>query len=176
MSSLETGQHATSDRGPQDAVNTSCCWLQTDTLWKDGRWGSGPTDEFYYTHGQRDFKKFELIAVDTRTGKARKILEEKEPTFVELNLNSRGFPNWRVINGNHEVVWFSERDGWGHLYLFDAASGQLKNRITEGTWVVSDIVHIDEVNRLIYFTARGRETNRDPISGCCTVRSWMAPA
>ena len=60
-----------SDRGAQDAVNTSCCWLVTDTLWKDGRWGSGSTDEFFYTHGQRDYKKFELIALDTRTGKAR---------------------------------------------------------------------------------------------------------
>ena len=159
---VESGQHVMSDRGPQDVVNTSCCWLQTDTLWKDGRWGSGSTDEFFYTQGQRDFKKFELIAVDTKTGKARKILEEKEPTFVELNLNSGGLPNWRVINGNKEVVWFSERDGWGHLYLFDATTGQLKNRITEGTWVVSDIVHIDEVNRLIYFTARGRETGKDP--------------
>ncbi len=159
---VDGGQHVMADRGPQDAVNTSCCWLQSDTLWKDGRWGSGPTDEFFYTHGQRDFKKFELIAVDTRTGKARKILEEKAPTFVELNLNSGGLPNWRVISGNHEVVWFSERDGWGHLYLFDAATGQMKNRITDGPWVVSDIVHIDEPNRLIYFTARGRETGRDP--------------
>ena len=158
---VESGQHVASSRGPQDAVNTSCCWLQTDTLWKDGRWGSG-TDEFFYTHGQRDFKKFELIAVNTRTGEARKILEEKAPTFVELNLNSGGLPNWRVINGNREVVWFSERDGWGHLYLFDAATGQLKNRITEGPWVVSDVLHVDEVNRLIYFTARGREANRDP--------------
>ncbi|HSL72280.1 MAG TPA: DPP IV N-terminal domain-containing protein [Longimicrobiales bacterium] len=151
-----------SDRGPQEAVNTSCCWLVTDTIWKDARWGSGSTDEFFYTHGQRDYKKIELIALDTRTGKARKILEEKSPTFVELNLNSGGIPNWRVINGNREVVWFSERDGWGHLYLFDAATGQLKNRITQGPWVVSDLLHVDEAARTVYFTARGREGNRDP--------------
>jgi dipeptidyl-peptidase-4 len=151
-----------SDRGPQDAVNTSCCWFVSDTLWKDGRWGSGSTDEFYFTHGQRDFKKFELLAMDTRTGKTRKILEEKSPTFVELNLNSGGLPNWRVINQNREVVWFSERDGWGHLYLFDAQTGQLKNRITQGPWLVSDLLHIDEPTRTVYFTARGREDGRDP--------------
>jgi dipeptidyl-peptidase 4 len=159
---VESGQHVVSSRGPQEVVNTSCCWLQTDTLWKDGRWGSGPTGEFFYTHGQRDFKKFELIAVNTSTGEARKILEERARTFVELNLNSGGLPNWRVINGNREVVWFSERDGWGHLFLFDAATGQLKNQITAGPWVVSDVVHIDELNRLLYFTARGREAGRDP--------------
>lgn len=159
---VETKAMARSDRGPQDAVNTSCCWLVSDTLWKDGRWGSGSTDEFFYTHGQRDFKKFELIAVDTRTGKHRKILEEKQPTFVELNLNSGGLPNWRVINGNREVIWFSERDGWAHLYLMDAQTGALKNRITQGDWTVSDIVHVDEARRWLYFTARGREPGRDP--------------
>jgi dipeptidyl-peptidase 4 len=151
-----------SDRGAQDAVNTSCCWLMTDTLWKDGRWGSGSTDEFYYTHGQRDYKKFELIALDTRTGKARRILEETAPTFVELNLNSGGIPNWRVVNGNREVIWFSERDGWGHLYLVDAVTGAVKNRITEGPWIVNDLLYVDEAARVVYFTARGREEGRDP--------------
>ena len=151
-----------SDRGAQDAVNTSCCWLVTDTLWKDGRWGSGPTDEFFYTHGQRDYKKFELIALDTRTGKSRRILEETAPTFVELNLNSGGIPNWRVVNANREVIWFSERDGWGHLYLVDAATGAVKNRITEGPWIVNDLLHVDETARQVYFTARGREQGRDP--------------
>ncbi len=172
---VDTKQGVRSERGAQDAVNTSCCWLVTDTLWKDGRWGSatpattadGPPgaagfDEFFYTHGQRDYRKFELIALDARTGKTRKILEETSPTFVELNLNSGGLPNWRVLNGNREIVWFSERDGWGHLYLFDATTGQLKNRITDGPWIVSDVVHVDEVNRLLYFTARGREQGRDP--------------
>ena len=158
---VENRQVVKSDRGPQDAVNTSCCWLASDTLWKDARWGSS-TDEFFYTHGQRDYKKFELIAVDTRTGASRKILEEKSPTFVELNLNSGGLANWRVVNNNSEVIWFSERDGWGHLYLFDARNGQLKNRITAGPWVVSDIVHVDDTTRTIYFTARGREAGRDP--------------
>jgi dipeptidyl aminopeptidase/acylaminoacyl peptidase len=172
---LATRQATRSERGAQEAVNTSCCWLVSDTLWKDGRWGSaqmvstadGPGGElgftrFYYTHGQRDYRKFELIELDVATGKTRTVLVETSPTFVEFNLNSGGQPNWRVINGNREVIWFSERDGWAHLYLFDATSGQLKNRITQGPWVVSDIVHVDETNRLLYFTARGREPGRDP--------------
>ncbi|MGH7468021.1 MAG: DPP IV N-terminal domain-containing protein [Longimicrobiales bacterium] len=172
---LATKQVVRGERGPQDAVNTSCCWLVSDTLWKDGRWGSpalvsaadGPGAEltytrFYYTHGQRDYRKFELLELDALTGKTRKVLEETSPTFVELNLNSGGQPNWRIVNNNREVIWFSERDGWAHLYLMDAATGQLKNRITEGPWVVNDIVHVDEANRLLYFTARGREPGKDP--------------
>jgi dipeptidyl aminopeptidase/acylaminoacyl peptidase len=81
---------------------------------------------------------------------------------VETTLLTRGFGNWRVINGNREVVWFSERDGWGHLYLYDAATGQLKNRITEGPWLVLELLRIDEAARTVYFTAVGREPGRDP--------------
>ncbi len=150
-----------SPRGFQDAVNTSCCWFTSDTLWKDAQWGSG-SDDFYYTHGQRDFKKFDLVHLDLRTGQANTILSETSPTFVEFNLESGGFPNWRVINGNREVIWFSERDGWGHLYLFDAQTGKLKNRITEGPWVVLDVLKVDEATRQVWFTAGGREPGRDP--------------
>jgi dipeptidyl-peptidase 4 len=142
-------------------VNTTCCWLATDTIVKDVRWGSG-SDEVFFTAGQRDFKRLRLVAADTRTGEARVVLTETSPTFVETNLNSGGVPNWRPINGNREVVWFSERDGWGHLYLYDARSGELKNRITSGPWVVSDLLHVDEAGRWVYFTAVGREAGRDP--------------
>jgi dipeptidyl-peptidase 4 len=150
-----------SSHGAQDAVNTSCCWLTTDTIWKDARWGSG-SDEFYYTHGRRDFRKLELVAVNAVTGAARVILTETGPTFLETNLSSGGIPNWRVINGNREVIWFSQRDGWAHLYLYDAQTGALKNRITEGAWTVGDVLHVDEPGRWVYFTARGREPGRDP--------------
>jgi dipeptidyl aminopeptidase/acylaminoacyl peptidase len=156
-----TGTQVRSPKGAQDAVNTDCCWFTTDTLWKDAQWGTG-SDDFYYTHGQRDFKKFELVHLDLRTGQARTILTETSPTFVELNLVSGGIPNWRVINGNRDVIWFSERDGWGHLYLLDAATGQLKNRITQGPWAVIEIVRVDEATRSVYFTAVGREAGRDP--------------
>jgi dipeptidyl aminopeptidase/acylaminoacyl peptidase len=158
---VATGAGTRSPKGPQDAVNTSCCWFTADTLWKDAQWGSG-SDDFYYTHGQRDFRRFELVHLDLRTGTARTVLEEKGKTFVELTLVTGGFPNWRVINGNREVIWFSERDGWGHLYLFDAADGTLKNRITSGPWAVIEILRVDEATRSVYFTAAGREPDRDP--------------
>jgi dipeptidyl aminopeptidase/acylaminoacyl peptidase len=158
---VNSGQQVRSPKGAQDAVNTSCCWFTADTLWKDAQWGTG-TDDFYYTHGQRDFKKFELVHLDLRNGTARTIVEEKSPTFVELTLITGGFPNWRVINQNREVIWFSERDGWGHLYLFDAASGALKNQITSGPWAVIEIVRVDAATRTVYFTAVGREPGRDP--------------
>jgi dipeptidyl-peptidase-4 len=130
-------------------------------VWKDVRWGAG-SDEFFFTAGKRGYHELTLMAADARSGTARTILNERGKTFVETNQNSGGIPNWRPLSGNREVVWWSERDGWGHLYLVDASTGAVKNRITTGEWMVSDLISIDEAQRYVYFTARGREAGRDP--------------
>jgi dipeptidyl aminopeptidase/acylaminoacyl peptidase len=148
------------NRPPQEAVNTSCCWLSTDTIWKDVRWGTS-SDQLYFTYGKRGFHELELVEADANSGSARTILKETSPTFIETNLNSGGIPNWRPLGASNEVIWFSERDGWAHLYLHDAKTGVLKNRITSGEWTVSDVVYVDEPGRWVYFTARGREPGRD---------------
>src|SRR5215204_986278 len=147
--------------GPLDAVNTTCCWLSTDTTWKDVRWASG-SDEFLFTAGKRGFHELTLMAADARTGTTRTILKETGKTFVETNQNSGGIPNWRPVSNGKQVVWWSERDGWGHLYLVDATTGAIKNRITSGAWLVSDVLYVDEALRYVYFTGRGREAGRDP--------------
>lgn len=149
------------DVPPQEAVNTSCCWLSSDTVWKDIRWSSG-SDQLFFTYGTRGYHELTLYTADARSGNARPVLKESGPTFVETNQNSGGIPNWRPIAGGRDVVWWSERDGWGHLYLVDAATGAIKNRITSGDWMVSDLLWIDETLRYAYFTARGREAGRDP--------------
>jgi dipeptidyl aminopeptidase/acylaminoacyl peptidase len=149
------------NKPPQPAVNTSCCWLTTDTTWKDVRW-SPDGDALWFTYGSRGFHTLELVSANPSTGEARTVLTEKSPTYIETNLNSGGIPNWRPLSNGREVVWFSERDGWAHLYLVDAATGAVKNRITGGEWTVSDLLHIDEAGRWVYFTARGREPGRDP--------------
>jgi dipeptidyl aminopeptidase/acylaminoacyl peptidase len=158
---VAAGSGVRADVDPIDAVNTSCCGLAIDTLWKDARWGEG-SDEFFFTRGVRSYDTLQLYAANTATGDTRLILEETSKTYVEANAGRGGVPNWRVINGNSEVVWWSERDGWGHLYLFDAATGALKNRITEGPWMVTDLLTVDEANRWAYFTAVGREEGQNP--------------
>lgn len=153
-------RHVRLNMEPQEAVNTSCCGLGADTLWKDVHWAAG-SDEVFFTVGQRDFSRIQLMAGNAQTGAVRTILTEERPTFVELHL-ANGLPNWRAVNQNQEVIWFSERDGWGHLYLHDAATGAVRNQITQGPWVVLQIVHVDDASRLVYFTAVGREAGRDP--------------
>ncbi|HJU74066.1 MAG TPA: DPP IV N-terminal domain-containing protein [Gemmatimonadaceae bacterium] len=144
------------DQPPQDAVNTTCCWFRTDTVWKDVRW-TAAGDAVFFTQGKRGYKELVLHTADASTGKTRAILTESSKTFVETNQNSGGIPNWRPISGGREIVWWSERDGWGHLYLIDAATGAVKNRITAGDWLVSDLLWVDDAQRTVYFTARGRE-------------------
>jgi len=163
---VEARSGVAADRLPQEMVNTSCCGLLAyrpprDLVWKDARWGDG-SGEFFFTYGHRTFDTLRLVAMDAATGATRTVITETSPTFVEMNARSGGIPNWRVVKGNREVVWFSERDGWGHLYRYAAASGELLNRITEGPWMVVDLLEVDEAQGWVYFTGVGREVGRDP--------------
>jgi dipeptidyl aminopeptidase/acylaminoacyl peptidase len=149
------------NRPPQQAVNTSCCWLTTDTVLKDLRWDAR-SDHLFMTYGARGFKQLELLEVDAATGNARSITTEKSRTFVEMNLASGGVPNWRPVHHDQDVVWFSERDGWAHLYLLNGQTGAVEHQITSGPWTVGDLLRIDDTNGYVYFTGRGREPGCDP--------------
>ena len=149
------------DVGPLEPVNTTCCWMATDTIWKDVRWSNG-SDELVFTVGKRGYRELTLMTANAGTGVARTILKETGKTFVETNQNSGSIPNWRPVGNGRDIVWWSERDGWGHLYLVDAATGAIKTRLTSGAWLVSDLLRVDEPTRYAYFTARGREPGRDP--------------
>ena len=89
----------------------------------------------------------------------RDVLEEKVATFFE---SGNGRVNWRYLPASNEVIWFSERDNWGQLYLYDLQSGKLKNPITRGDGNVTQLLRVDEKARMLYFLAVGREQGRDP--------------
>ncbi len=133
-----------------------------DSTWITVKWKEGG-QRLYFTHAVRGAKRIGLYEADLVTGAARFIVADSQATHVELNLDIVGTkPNWDVVNGGQDVIWFSERDGFGHLYRFDG-EGNLRNRITSGAWTVGDVVAIDEVSDRIFFTARGREPGRLPV-------------
>jgi len=103
----------------------------------------------------RDHKQEKFRIADAATGAVREVFEEVSPTQYE---SGRGSINWRYLANTNEIIWYSERDNWGHLYLYDAATGKVKNQITKGDWVVSRLVKVDEKNRILYFTVSGRQT------------------
>ena len=108
----------------------------------------------------RDHKTAWVRVGDARTGEVRTLFEERSQTQVgDASFNER---LWRVVPASNELVWWSQREGWTQLYLYDLATGRLKNRITGGDGNVMDIVRVDERGRAIYFMAQGKEAGRDP--------------
>jgi len=126
-------------------------------------WWSHDGTRVYFLRRDRFSKWVSLNVSDPATGQVRELLRETSRTFVQTSDDSNPFgdgPAVRTLN-NGDVVWFSERDGWGHLYYYDA-SGRLRHPITHGSWLVRSIVRVDESRRTLYFMASGRETGHNP--------------
>jgi dipeptidyl-peptidase-4 len=120
------------------------------TWFKDSR-------RLHFFHYTRGYKKIILFEIDAETGKSHQVIEESSKTYVDVD---KRFIN--ILGEGKELVWGSERNGWSHLYLYDWNSGQLKNRITQGEFVVRSVVHVDEKQRQVFFMACGREPDQDP--------------
>ena len=136
-------------------------WVPFNTpLELDSIWWSDDGNKVYFIDGERGMKSWRLKVADARTGEARTIVEQSGPTYVEIN--SDATCTICVFDKGTEALIYSERDGWGHLYLYDALTGKLKNQVTHGSWQVRDVLRIDNKARQVYFTASGREPGRDP--------------
>jgi len=125
-------------------------------------WWSSDSQRVYFVFNERGDRAMRLCETDARTGKTRVILEEQGRTHLDLHPILGARPNVRDLNSGKDIIWFSERDGWAHLYLYDGQSGSLINRITSGNWAVREIKNVDETNQWVYFTAGGKEEKKDP--------------
>ena len=99
-----------------------------------------------------------MIEVDAATGTARAVISEEAKTFFCYS----GKRFRRDIADGREMIWMSERDGWNHLYLYDAETGFVKNQITKGQWPVRSVVQVEEDKRQIWFSASGMYPGKDP--------------
>lgn len=114
----------------------------------------------------RDHKNEKFRIADAATGAVKEVFEETVKTQYE---SGWGAINWKYLAKTNEVIWFSERDNWGHLYLYDALTGKVKNQITKGDFVVTKLLKVDEKNRVVYFIADGRENENPYFSQLCKV-------
>ena len=117
---------------------------------EDAQWSPDGT-RLAFVSTSRDHKQEILRVADAETGEVRDVLEEKVGTQYE----SGGSGNWRFLPASNEVIWFSERDDWGQLYLYDLQTGKLKNQITSGEGNVTQIVRVDEKARVLCFVGVG---------------------
>ncbi len=113
-----------------------------------------------FISSSRDHKTAWFRVADARTGAVKTLFEEHSNTQV----GDASLPEnlWRPLPASNELIWWSQRDNWIHLYLYDLTTGKRKNRITTGDGNVEDIVRVDEKARTIYFMGQGKEPGRDP--------------
>jgi len=124
----------------------------SETEWrKDGR-------AFTFEYNQRGHQVYRVIEVDAASGNARALVDEQSPTFFCYS----GKKYRHDVADGKEVVWMSERDGWNHLYLYDGTTGQVKNQVTHGNWVVRGVEKVDDDKRQIWFRASGMTAGIDP--------------
>ena len=155
---VETGRVVRLKMPPDDRRSTLCDDIACDGDFTDVQWSKdGKTLAF--VSSSRDHKRATLRIADAETGEVKTIYEEVVATQYE---SGQGEANWRYLPESNEFIWYSERDDWGHLYLYDLSTGKLKNQITKGDWVVTRILRVDEKARVIFFEANGREKGRDP--------------
>lgn len=114
------------------------------------------SDYLYILRRDRTWSKIDVLKANTTSGVVEVLFsEESKPYF-----NTR-FAKLAIINEGNEYIWWSERTGWGQLYRYDS-NGNLKNKITTGSFVVGEIAKIDTAANTIYFEGYGKEEGQNP--------------
>ncbi|MFD1541961.1 S9 family peptidase [Nonomuraea guangzhouensis] len=117
-------------------------------------WWAPDGGAVYYLEQPRDLKTLRLNRLDPRTGEVRPLVEEHGEPRVALG-QGMGQTILHLLATGREVLWYSQRDGWGHLYLYDTEHGETVCQVTSGEWAVQRILHVDEDERVVYFLASG---------------------
>lgn len=144
---IETRSNVKVELDPR-ATRLSFRGSSIDSTWTDD------SRAFFVNYSTRASKHTFLAEVDAETGQLRLLAGDSSKTFVETN--QRDPISWYVTRDGSDTFWWSERDGWAHIWRYDG-DGNVKNQVTSGAWAVGAIYHVDEGNRQITFTARGRD-------------------
>ncbi len=114
------------------------------------------SDKIYFERRKRTCDELEICVANTETGESKVLIHEiAKPYFNDQQYNVS------FLNEGKDIIWWSERTGWGHFYHYDG-EGNLKNQITSGEWVAGRMVRIDTLGRTIYFEGYGKEKGRNP--------------
>jgi len=116
-------------------------------------WLSDQSSELYVWRRSRNQHRVDVLRVDPATATVEVVIEERLNTYVEHQTPRR------LANG--DLIWWSERDGWAHLYRI-APDGSVVARLTQGPWHVSGVADIDEDRGFVYLRGNARERGEDP--------------
>lgn len=115
----------------------------------DVQW-SRDSNTLAFVSSSRDHKLAELRLANPDSGEVINVYREEVETHYMAGHQEE---NWRILHERNEFLWFSEQDNWGHLYVHDLESGNLKHQLTSGNFVVHSVELVDEENGMIYFQA-----------------------
>ena len=129
--------------------------------WKDQtinvEWSSQKSaDKLILIRKDRPLKHLDVCLVNVQSGALSVLFsEETWPYFND------DYTRLSVLNEGNDIIWWSERTGWGQLYLYDG-KGNLRNQITNGYFVTGRVERIDTLGRQVYFEAFGKEEGVHP--------------
>ncbi len=129
--------------------------LGDDISVNDYEWNADGT-KLALVSTDRFHKSATFRIADAVTGAVRTLFTESEETHFESRAG------WQVLWDTNELIWYSQRDDWGHLYLYDLGTGQVKHQITKGEGPITGITRLDEKARVMWLSAVGREAGQDP--------------
>jgi dipeptidyl aminopeptidase/acylaminoacyl peptidase len=143
---------------PDQHRSTQCDDVSCFGGWEDVQWAKdGKTLAF--ASSSRDHKDVWLRIADTATGAVREVMHEHVPTWFESGINAI---NWRYLADSNEILWWSQRNDWGNLYLYDAGNGKLKHAVTTGDGNVTEVLRVDPESRTVWFRGVGRIAGVNP--------------
>jgi dipeptidyl aminopeptidase/acylaminoacyl peptidase len=139
--------------------------ISSSGTFDDVDWSDDNT-ELAFVSTSRNHKQEKFRIANAATGAVREVFGENVATQYESGQDAI---NWHYLKKTNEIIWYSERDNWGHLYLYDATTGSLKNQITKGQWLVTSMEQVDEKNRVIFFNACGLDARNPYFSHFCRI-------
>lgn len=119
----------------------------------------------YFVELSRGQKALKLIRFNPMSQLSEILLEEYSSTFISPSPFCDSFaspPIIELMESRSEFIWYSQKSGWGHLYLHDLVTGEIKHPITQGEYAVTWLHHVDQRNEVLFFSACGREGGRNP--------------
>ncbi|HEX4741155.1 MAG TPA: DPP IV N-terminal domain-containing protein [Caulobacteraceae bacterium] len=156
---VETGKQVEARYPRLSAVRMNDTPFSANLAW----WGDDGHSA-YFIDIERGEQTARVIAFDTDTGAVREVFSESAATYLDLSVNVYAPALIYPIPGTNELVWYSERSGHGHLYLYDLATGALRRPITEGAWQLREVLHVDAQSRQVLFLAAGIAPDEEPYT------------
>jgi dipeptidyl-peptidase 4 len=125
-------------------------------------WWSANSDKAYFVDMARGEKRARVVEFNPLSGDTKVLFEELSDTYIDLHFMNEELCTFMPLPDSHELIWWSERSGRAHLYLYDLNTGELKRTLTQGDWLVRDVLAFDPVRRDVFIQIAGRDAARDP--------------